>query len=91
MTDEILVCDEKRPGIELIEFRGGPSYDDERLSVENGLSNGLRIMVINEDSDCWQVFHIHDPDTAKTIAARLLEWSERIANPPAINPPPYSR
>lgn len=42
---EIKVCDEQRPGIEILEFHGGPGYEEERLILENGLSNGLRFLM----------------------------------------------
>lgn len=77
------VCDEQRPGIEILEYHGGPGYDDERLTLENGLGNGLRFLV-QDDADgnpFLAHFHITDPETARTIAKRLLEWSERIADP----------
>lgn len=87
---EIKVCDEQRPGIELLEFHGGPGYDGERLFLENGLGNGLRFLICDEDEDnngrpfvCH--FHIHDPQTAKTIATRLMEWANRIADPPSVD------
>lgn len=84
---EIKVCDEKRPGIEILEYHGGPGYDDERLTLQNGLSNGLRFLVA-DDVDGNQFlahFHIHDPETARTIGRRLIEWAERIANPPSAS------
>jgi hypothetical protein len=81
-----IICDERRPGIELVQFQGPPGYEDEMLSVENGLSNGLRLQILNEDLDGWAAFHIHDPQTARLIAARLVEWSSRIADPPRIAP-----
>jgi hypothetical protein len=83
---EIKVCDEQRPCIEILEFHGGPGYDEERLMLENGLSNGLRFLIVDgEDENVFLAhFHIHDPETARTIAKRLLEWSDRIANPPAV-------
>lgn len=77
---EIKVCDERRPGIEILEYHGGPGYDEERLTLENSLGNGLRFLVL--DDDVLAHFHIHNPETARTIASRLLEWCERIANPP---------
>ena len=84
---EIKVCDERRPGIEILEFHGGPGYDEERLTLENGLTNGLRFLVMDgEDENVFLAhFHINDPATAKTIAARLNEWADRIANPPEVN------
>ena len=82
---EIKVCDDRRPGIEILEFHGGPGYDDERLILENGLTNGLRFLILDTEHPdfCLGHFHIHDPATAKTIAGRLNEWADRIANPPA--------
>ena len=81
---EIKVCDESRPGIEILEYHGGPGYEDERLTLENGLGNGLRFLIVDDDegNPFLAHFHIHDPECARTIANRLLEWSERIANPP---------
>lgn len=81
MEREKLICDEKRPGIELLHMRGTPGYDDEEIIVSNGLSNGLRIEITNEDMD-WATFHIQSKGTARLIAAKLIEWSERICNPP---------
>lgn len=83
---EIKVCDEQRPGIEILEYHGGPGYDSERLTLENGLGNGLRFLIIDSDvgNPYLAHFHIHDPETAKTIAARLLEWADRIADPPEV-------
>lgn len=77
---EIIVCDERRPGIELIELRGTPGYDDEQLIVSNSSGNGLRIEITNEDTD-WACFHIKHKETALLIAAKLTEWCERIADP----------
>jgi hypothetical protein len=82
---EIKVSDEQRPGIEILEYHGGPGYDDERLTLENGMSNGLRFLV---QDDCDGIpflahFHIHDPEVARTIGRKLIEWSDRIANPRA--------
>jgi len=85
MSDEILVCDEKRPGIELIEYRGAPGYGEEQFILENSLSNGLRFTVMDkEDAPFWAHFHIHNPETARKIAARLNEFADRIANPPSV-------
>lgn len=82
---ERLICDEQRPGIELIEFHGGPGYDDERITIENGLSNGLRILVIddNDGQPFLAHFHIQSPQTALKLAERLTQWAERIADPPS--------
>lgn len=84
---EYLVCDEQRPGIELIEFHGGPGYDEERITIQNGLSNGLRILVIddNEGDPMIAHFHIKSPDTAKRLARRLMEWADRITDPPEVD------
>jgi hypothetical protein len=79
---EYLVCDERRHGIELIEFHGMAGYEDERLILENGLSNGLRFLVM--DHDCWAHFNIISPETARLIAKRLNDYAERIADPPDI-------
>lgn len=85
---ERLVCDEQRPGIELVEIHGGPGYSGERITLENGLGNGLRFLVLDIDDEgpgkALGHFHIHDPETARLIAARLLEWCERIADPPDV-------
>ena len=81
---EIKVCDERRPGIEILEFHGGPGYEEERFTLENGMSNGLRFL-IQDDWDGIPIlahFHIHHPETAKTIARRLMEMADRIADPP---------
>ncbi len=80
---DIKVCDEQRHGIELLEYHGGPGYEDERLVLENGLTNGLRFLVM--DNDSYGHFHIKDAETAKVIASRLLEWSDRISDPPDID------
>jgi hypothetical protein len=77
-----IVTDEKRSGIELLELQGGPCYEEERLTLSNSLSNGLRLQVDDEGCEIAH-FHIEDAETAKLIATRLLEWSERIANPPS--------
>lgn len=81
---EHIVCDENRGGIELLELHGGAGYDGERLILENGLSNGLRFLAIDNDADdaCFAHFHIHDPEIAKLLAARLTEFAGRIADPP---------
>ena len=80
MTEKVIV-NEQRPGIELVHLQGGPGYDDEELLLSNGLANGLRIEVTNEDMD-WASFHIQSPATAMLLAAKLSEWCERIADPP---------
>lgn len=78
---EILICDEVRPGIELVTFQGEPGYEDETLTLSNGLSNGLRFEVVNDDLDGVACFHIHGRETALLLAAKLTEWCERIADP----------
>jgi hypothetical protein len=79
-VSEKVIFNETRPGIELIEMKGGPGYDDEQIVVSNGLANGLRIEIANEDTD-WACFHIRSKGTALLIAAKLTEWCERMANP----------
>lgn len=81
---EIKVCDESRPGLEILEYHGGPGYDEERMILENSLGSGLRFLVQDDDDDhpFLAHFHIKNPETARAIAARLLEWCERIAAPP---------
>lgn len=69
-----------RPGIELIHFRGPAGYQDEQIILSNGLVNGLRIEVLSGDRN-WRCFHIHDAETARALAERLIEWSGRIADP----------
>ena len=55
--------------------------------MSNGLSNGLRLEIMDDGdededgSDGWWCFHIKSPETARLIAAKLLEWSNRIADP----------
>ena len=88
--DEIIICNERRPGIEILELQGSAGYDQEHLSVSNGLSNGLRLEIMGDGDEYadgshgWWCFHITSPETAKLIAAKLLEWSDRIANPPSV-------
>lgn len=82
MSEEIL-CNELRPGIERVHFRGEPGYEDEELIVSNSLSNGLRLEITNEGMD-WACFHIQSAATAAIIAAKLAEWCERMANPPNV-------
>ena len=85
--DEIIVCNESRPGIEILELQGSAGYGQEHLIVSNGLSNGLRLEIMDDGdededgSDGWWCFHIKSPETARLIAAKLLEWSNRIADP----------
>jgi hypothetical protein len=78
---ETLICDERRPGIELCHLQGGPGYEDEHLVLSNSLSNGLRFEITNEDMD-WACFHIQSRETALMLAAKLTEWCERMADPP---------
>lgn len=81
---EKIITDERRPGIELLELQGEPGYHTEHICVSNSLLNGLRIEIFDEGeegeegSDGWWCFHIRNPETARLIAAKLLEWSERI-------------
>lgn len=77
-----LVCEVSRPGIELIHYQGGPGYGDEQIELSNGVSNGLRFEILNDDLDGRACFHIHDRETAIKLAAKLVEWCERIADPP---------
>jgi len=81
MAEQVL-RNERRPGIELVHVRGGPGYEDEDLILSSGLSNGLRFEVANEDMDDCACFHIRSRETALLLAAKLTEWSERIADPP---------
>jgi hypothetical protein len=83
---EIKEIDELRPGIELIQFRGGAGYEDEVVTLSNSIANGLRFEVENDDLSGVACFHIKSPETARLIAGRLVEWSKRIANPPDIIP-----
>jgi len=78
------------PGIERIELRGAPGYDEERLVLQNSLGNGLRLLIedtISDDSPETFLahFHFHSPEAAKFVAAKLIEWSDRIANPASPN------
>ena len=90
--DEIIICNESRPGIEILELQGSQGYGQEHLIVSNGLSNGLRLDIMKDRDDDedepssgdWWCFHIKSPETAKLIAAKLLEWSDRIADPPSV-------
>ncbi len=86
---EYVVCDENRGGLEIVELHGMMGYEQEKLILENGLSNGLRFLVM--DDDCWAHFHINSPGTAKLIAKRLLEFCERIADPPPCTKDPTPR
>lgn len=88
MSKETIVVDEKRLGIELLELQGTPGYHTEHLLLSNSLSNGLRFEIMDDGdedthdgSDGWWCFHIKSPETAKMIAAKLLEWCDRIADP----------
>jgi len=84
---EVCLGDERRPGIEMLSFRGEPGYQDEEIYISNSLSNGLRIEIANfDDEECGNAhaFHIKDPATARRIAERLIEWSSRIADPPQV-------
>lgn len=83
MSNTIIITDERRPGIELLHMRGPPGYEDEEIVVSNSLSNGLRIEVTREGED-WIPFHIENAEVARRIAAKLLEWCERIADPPQV-------
>jgi hypothetical protein len=83
MSEEV-IANELRPGIELVHMRGEPGYEGEELILSNGLSNGLRFEITNEDMD-WASFHIHSRETALLLAAKLTEWCERIADPPTVN------
>lgn len=82
---ERLICDEKRPGIELIQYIGVPGYEDEQILLSNSLGNGLRFEILNDDIGDWACFHINDPATALSLAGRLIEWSRRIAEPPSVS------
>jgi hypothetical protein len=91
--DEIIICDTKRPGIELLEMRGMPGYQDEHFLLSNSLGNGLRIEIADDDEEhdcgCFHAFHIHSSETALLIAAKLIEWSKRICDPPHVPHPKY--
>ncbi len=82
---EELLEDVLRPGIELISYCGATGYQDETISLSNGVTNGLRIGILNDDLDGWVCFHIHSPETAKRLAEKLIEWSDRICNPPVTS------
>jgi hypothetical protein len=69
------------PGIEWTEIEGGPNCG-EMITVSNSLTNGLRIEIFNDDIDDIGLFHIQDATTAVQIAQLLVEYSQRIANPP---------
>lgn len=88
-SSEYLVCDERRPGIEVFELHGAEGYEGERLILENGLSNGLRFLITDAmddgDGGCFAHFHIQSSKAAKLLAQRLIEFSDRIANPPDGN------
>jgi hypothetical protein len=86
---EVIVRMERKPGIELLHLTGAPGYQTEHLILSNSGSNGLRFEIMDDGddvdspgSDGWWCFHIKSPETARLIAAKLLEWSDRIANPP---------
>jgi hypothetical protein len=69
----------KLPGIEWASFRGRP---DEGITISNSLINGLRIEVFNHDQEETSTFQIDDATTAVQIAQVLVEYAQRIANPP---------
>jgi transcription-repair coupling factor (superfamily II helicase) len=69
------------PGIEWTEIEGGPNCG-EMITVSNSLTNGLRIEIFNDDIDDIGLFHIQDATTAVQIAQVLVEYAQRIANPP---------
>lgn len=79
---EEIICDEIRPGIELLHLKGTPGYEDEEIIVSNSLSNGLRIEIANEGTN-WISFHIQSPMTAVLIAHKLQAWCMHIADPPS--------
>jgi hypothetical protein len=88
MNTEHILEDASKPGVELLHLQGAPGYQDEFLLLSNGLINGLRFEIRNEIEDDgfdhsgdWMCFHIANAETAKLIAARLLEWAQRIAEP----------
>ena len=91
MSDKIMVvADECRPGIEILELRNEPGYEDEHLVLSNGLSNGLRFQIWEDETEedggtDIAHFHIKSRETALLIAARLTQWAERIANPPEVD------
>lgn len=78
--------DEARPGIELLTMRGAPGCEDETISVSNSLNNGLRIQILNDELD-WAAFHFKSRRDAVLVAAKLLEWCNRMADPPAVKEP----
>lgn len=81
---EVVILDENRPGCETIEIQGSLGYEDERLFVTNSLNDGLRVEIQN-DGDASS-FQITDRKTAILIAAKLISWGERIAEPPMVKP-----
>ncbi len=92
----VIELNEKRPGIELLFLRGPAGYQTETLHIENGLTNGLRFLMIEDewDEEGGEVvegagavghFHITSRSTARLIARTLLEWADRIANPPDMD------
>lgn len=81
--NENLICDETRPGIELIHYQGSAGYEDEQIVLSNSLGNGLRFEILNDNLDGWACFHIHDRQTALRLAEKLTQWCERIASPAA--------
>jgi hypothetical protein len=69
------------PGIEWTEIEGGPNCG-EMITVSNSLTNGLRIEIFNDDIDDLGLFHVVDATIAVQIAQLLVEYAQRIANPP---------
>jgi len=83
----VIIYDELRPGIELLQLQGVPGYETEHLILSNSLSNGLRFQLwedASDDDDSTEIahFHVMARSTALLIAARLTSWANRIADPP---------
>lgn len=80
--DEKITEDRSEPGLKLFQMHGAPGYQMEHISVENTLSNGLRIQIMDDgdgDEDAgsngWWAFHIESREAAELIARKLLEFA----------------
>ncbi len=89
---EKIVEERRETGFDLIHLHGAPGYHTEHIMISRGSSNGLRIEISddgddsgNPDSDGWWCFHIDSPETARLLATKLLEFSERQFNLKATN------
>lgn len=73
---------ESRPGVERLTLHSEDGQ--ETLCLSNSLSNGVRIEIRNEDIDDVALFHIESREAALEIAAKLIVFYERSANPPSV-------